>query len=263
MIILIFPYGNHSNRLIQTVHIEALCKEYGIKYWNPSFYDMANTYGIEVNSHFCKIFILLVRPLVKLRLFRRCIFSLEGKNEVYRNYLLERKNSVVFVGGFRFRCFDLTQRYKEYFRERYSVKKLTKEYYNVLHIMESYDLSVGIHVRRGDYKKHQKGKYFYNDDVYRKHILRFSELNNYKNILFIIFSDEAVNESTLIPEKVQYIVSRNPYHIDHSLMSNCDYLIGPPSTFTLWASYMGGVNYYHIEDPTKQMDMEDFKISLG
>lgn len=45
-------------------------------------------------------------------------------------------------------------------------------------------------------------------------------------------------------------------------MSKCDYLNGPPSTFTLWASYMGRVKYYQIKDNTGNIYINDFSYCL-
>jgi hypothetical protein len=41
-------------------------------------------------------------------------------------------------------------------------------------------------------------------------------------------------------------------------MAHCDYLIGPPSTFTLWASFAGGAKYFHIESGGRGIDLRDF-----
>lgn len=43
-------------------------------------------------------------------------------------------------------------------------------------------------------------------------------------------------------------------------MSQCDYLIGPPSTFTGWASYIGNVPLKYIESKNIDFTLEDFKI---
>lgn len=57
--------------------------------------------------------------------------------------------------------------------------------------------------------------------------------------------------------------STNEWYIDHFLMSKCDYLIGPPSTFTMWASYIGKVKYYHIENDSGEIRLSDFKYCKG
>ena len=44
-------------------------------------------------------------------------------------------------------------------------------------------------------------------------------------------------------------------------MSMCDYLIGPPSTFTSWASFIGNVPTYHIKNKYKKIELSDFVLN--
>lgn len=56
-------------------------------------------------------------------------------------------------------------------------------------------------------------------------------------------------------------VSKCKWYEDHSLMSMCDYLIGPPSTFTSWSSFIGNVPTYHIKDKYKKIELSDFILN--
>ena len=98
---------------------------------------------------------------------------------------------------------------------------------------------VGVHIRRGEsYKEWENGRNYYADDVYLKYMSQLEkELESLysRNVIFFIFS----NDNTGIEEKGNICVSRNPWYIDQYLMSRCDYLMGPPSTFTMWSSYVG------------------------
>jgi hypothetical protein len=76
---------------------------------------------------------------------------------------------------------------------------------------------------------------------------------------FIIFSNEVI----LIKENENIIISKNKWYVDHFLMGQCDLLIGPPSTFTLWASYIGKVKYFHIENKSGKISIDDFKYCRG
>lgn len=86
------------------------------------------------------------------------------------------------------------------------------------------EVLVGVHKRRGDYKEFQGGRYYYDDGVY--------ETN--KDAVRAILEGRGF--------KVRFL--EFPLHQaleDQWLMSRCDYLIGPPSTFSAWASFMGKV----------------------
>ena len=77
---------------------------------------------------------------------------------------------------------------------------------------------------------------------------------------FIIFS----NESSSFDETSNNIyISQNAWYVDHHLMSQCDYLIGPPSTFTMWASYIGKVKYFHMKDNSGKINLCDFTLCNG
>jgi hypothetical protein len=46
---------------------------------------------------------------------------------------------------------------------------------------------------------------------------------------------------------------------DHWLMSKCDYLMGPPSTFTLWAAFMGKKLLAFIVNSESVIRIADFQ----
>lgn len=101
---------------------------------------------------------------------------------------------------------------------------------------------VGVHIRRGDYKDFEGGRYYYEDDVYER---------NKKSV-----GDEIVKSGNT-PKFVMF-----PYRSaveDQWMMSHCDYLMGPPSTFTMWASFMGKVPLGIIMDKSQTLALADFK----
>ena len=81
----------------------------------------------------------------------------------------------------------------------------------------------------------------------------------YKEILFILFS----NESISIKENENIVISKESWYFDQWIMTNCDYLIGPPSTFTGWASYIGEVPLLYMESNNVNYSLDDFKIING
>jgi len=84
-----------------------------------------------------------------------------------------------------------------------------------------------------------------------------SKLNKQCKIIF--FSNEPLS---FVEDENTYI-SKNDWYIDQFLMSKCDFLIGPPSTFTLWASYIGKVKYYHIENNNGIINLNNFLYCKG
>lgn len=43
------------------------------------------------------------------------------------------------------------------------------------------------------------------------------------------------------------------------LLARCDYIIDPPSTYTMWASFYGNVPLYMITDPTQSILLDSFQ----
>lgn len=115
---------------------------------------------------------------------------------------------------------------------------------------------VGVHVRRTDYKEWKGGRYWYSNDVYERVIDEMREALG--DVEFVVFTDEPeslsqklrnLNDPMTTPERDQW------------LMSNCDYLIGPPSTFTTWASFMGKVPLLHLMAGEQKVRLSDFVMT--
>lgn len=43
-------------------------------------------------------------------------------------------------------------------------------------------------------------------------------------------------------------------------LAECDYIIGPPSTYTMWASFYGEVPLYMVDNPSLKPVLSDFKF---
>lgn len=121
---------------------------------------------------------------------------------------------------------------------------------------------VGVHIRRGDYRTWRNGEFFFTDDVYQTYMNNLeAELMKAtgKKSLFIVFSNEKVH----LKKSDNILISLNFWYVDQQIMSLCDYLIGPVSTFTLWASYIGKAKYFHMKDDSGKIDLENFINCIG
>ena len=274
MVILYKRFGDKSNRLIQNIHFEAYCKHHDIEYHNIEFYDMENYYGIKDKYSLKKLPNVILPPIntryaiieniskfcKKININNFLIYDYmdikDRENlELYDSQILANKDKIIFVSGWEFRVKNLVNQYKDYFIKKYTPINLnSEEYNNIKNQFQNYDLKVGIHMRRGDYRNWENGKYYYEDEVYNDKIEQFYNLFPNKKILFIIFSNE---EITLKPQH-DYIISKCQWYEDHSLLSLCDYIIGPPSTFTLWASFIGNVPLMYILTKDTEVNIKQF-----
>ena len=108
---------------------------------------------------------------------------------------------------------------------------------------------IGIHIRRRDYKTWQGGKYYYSFETYRGIMSQVKQLYPEKRICFYIASDEQVLWDPFKDLPCIHIEKANAA-TDLYALSLCDRLVGPPSTFSRWASFVNKVPLYFIFDKT-------------
>ncbi|MFD3001491.1 hypothetical protein ACFS7Z_14065 [Pontibacter toksunensis] len=116
---------------------------------------------------------------------------------------------------------------------------------------------VGVHIRRSDYRWFKRGAYYFQDSTYYNYMAALeTELQAAgKSVSFLLSSDEKLNQS--------HFKGLNTFQISNSVdvedlyaLSLTDYIIGVPSTFSMWASFYGKV-------PLRILQFEDEKISLN
>jgi hypothetical protein len=268
LIVLFRGYCDHSNRLFQNVHFEAFCLEHGIAYSNPTLHDLRAYYVVPAGSQ--KRFTAwvlrskVVAALRRLGLLPNVItFATESDNA---RLMSKAGRRTLYVDGWAFRVHDLTKKYRERLAAGYALKEEYLRGNETLGRMMAVDrgryVLAAVHVRRGDYRRWSGGAYYFSDDVYRLY-MRAMETRvraTYGNgVVFVVFSAD----ETSFVDGEDLVVSKNPWYVDHYLMSQCDYIIGPPSTFSMWASYMGGAKYLHITDASGRIDLDRFAVCTG
>jgi hypothetical protein len=220
---------------------------------------------VSKSLHNClKLKILKIDTIVKMIKYLKIKnINIIDTEKYHINDLLSKPVSRnIYVGGGNFRVPELTEKYQDYFIGKYTLKeKYIKDnkLYNLMNSPKIKDaIKIGVHIRRGDYKIWANGKYYFDDNVYKKYMYTLANEIKHKynrNIHYVIFS----NKKTDIFENEYIYKSTEKWYIDHFLMSKCDYLIGPPSTFTMWASYIGKVKYYHIRNNSGNINLNDFQ----
>lgn len=117
---------------------------------------------------------------------------------------------------------------------------------------KEYDMTVGVHIRRGDYKYWQCGHYFLEMRQYCwicKNILKMFPNSKLK---FFISTNE--NISTEDWNEIDYfVIDQSSAMKDLYGLSKCDMIIGPPSSFSRWAAFIGEKKLCFVQDK-KQND---------
>jgi hypothetical protein len=123
---------------------------------------------------------------------------------------------------------------------------------------KNYDLLIGVHIRRGDYKDFQGGKYYFSDEVYRAYQKKVAALFAGKKIKFYIFSNEKIELQNFSGLDTYFNPAASSVY-DMWAMSQCDYIIGPLSTFSMWASFWNKTPLYIMDAPNNDIEISQFK----
>lgn len=121
-------------------------------------------------------------------------------------------------------------------------------------------VTVGVHMRGGDYRTYLGGKYFYEPPVYRKYMEQVKTLLEAqgKQVRFLLCTNERVASSDF-PGLELLRQQGTDLLVDLYGLSRCDYIIGPPSTFSQWASFYGGVPLRFLMASDESVSLSDFK----
>lgn len=253
MIVLCQRYGNHANRLMQNVHLEIFCLENDIRFINADFEDMVPYFNGTSSVRIAKPLRLLSSVLPSTVMSSQKEVELDD----IKDQLIERR--IQFVSGFGYRSYKLIEKYHDYISNKYSLKPELKDK-QLLGVIDQQrtegKVLVGVHIRRTDYKEYLNGLYYYSLAQYKTIIENLRELIGKNSAYFVLFSDEKIQIN--LPNCIQ---SNGTWYQDMDSMSACDLLVGPPSTFSCWASYIGNVPQYFIEDPNRTIQLKDFQVS--
>jgi hypothetical protein len=293
MVIVSNKSGQLANRLILFAHFIANAKEYGYQVSNPSFYHYSHYFPSIRNDFFCcyparDSRLKARKPLqwaffktlknctslyekLGLKVNRFAVLDITASDrgsEIYELSCPEFANlreaaAFLFVKGWLFRDSANFKKHADLLRHFFAPAK--EHAANVSRLMErarqDCDLLVGVHVRQGDYRKWQKGKHYYTSEEYAAAMRRFSAASDAKRVKFLICSNEAQDERLFAG--LNYVLGNNHQLEDLYSFARCDLLIGPPSTYTLWASFYGAVPLFVLETAATPILADGFQIFEG
>ena len=129
---------------------------------------------------------------------------------------------------------------------------------HILSGRQNVDLLIGTHIRRGDYAEFANGRYFYSQREYFDLMKSLQLVLPGRKVRFLICSNEPVDET--IFNGLSFFTGTGDLIEDMYALAECDFIMGPPSTFTLWASFFGDKPLYQIRDKEKPVALENFVI---
>ena len=122
------------------------------------------------------------------------------------------------------------------------------------------DVVVGVHVRQGDYRTWRNGKYFFNPARYADWMREMAGLFPGRRAAFLICSDEPRNASEFPGITVE--LGAGSALADLCALAGCDYIIGPQSTYTQWASFYGNKPLLLLQSAADRLELDNFRVSF-
>lgn len=122
------------------------------------------------------------------------------------------------------------------------------------------EILIGIHVRLGDYRTYDNGKYCYSLLQYAAVMKNISTLFPDKKVCFLICSNESLDTTSF--KDISFIIGPNHIIEDMYCLTKCDYITGPPSTYTMWASFYGEVPLHMLIDIEQEITVASFSVYL-
>lgn len=282
MLIIAAKSGQLGNRLLLFANFIAWATDHNLTVLNPAFEEYAEFFTGTASDLLCCypplyftppanrflrskyykfINYLAGRKLLKIKeITRKEAFSWSKNPETEK---LDRASIICFKGWlFRDGWFveDLPK-LREYAAPIRSYFTPVEPYkINVNNLMSNLknraDIIIGIHIRQGDYERHQNGRYFYTSDRYIEVMKGAIEVFSGKNIKFLICSN--VKQDLDLFKHFNCVFGSGHFIEDMYALSECDCIIGPPSSYTMWAAFYGEKPLYMMRDVRKPIKLNDF-----
>lgn len=232
--------GQMCNNILQYGHAYAWGRENGRATMSMRFaYKYQYFHICNTRWHWFAVY-LFAKISAALKLLPVITFPTDKGVDTTAPELLMHKYKNAVVEGWRVEFHDLFIKYKEdiiqLFDFNSDIKEKTLKY---LGKRDETSIRLGVHIRRGDYATFCEGRYFYDDTVYLNYIKAFvKRYSNRKVKVYICGNDPHLDKDfycSQLPSIEFYFPDGNPGE-DLCVLSECDYLIGAPSTFSLVAS---------------------------
>lgn len=275
MIILHQKYGQMANRIILISHFAVTSMETGVKLRIQNFDEYKDLFDLAAlkeqkqikigkPSYFYKFLISFIYRF--FRRFNKIAFidlsdaTINHKDEFDVNrFVLENRNKLIIPEGWGFRNHEAINKHSQEIRSIFQPTKATTAILNKFKKKEN-EIFIGLHMRKGDYQEYMNGKYYYSDEDYLKFLDHIKNIFSQFEYKIILFSNEKL-DSNLLNETI--IEGPGTLIEDFFMLSRCDYIIGPPSTFSLVAAFLGNKKFFHIEISTNLPEINDFKITTS
>jgi hypothetical protein len=289
--------GRLANRMVLFANFIAFAKEQGHRVANVTFHSYADLFQTTSRDIYCRYPVPSRRSWIDvipgaspaLRRSRLLVHAVRGASVVNEKIpllgsramtlredrtrqctILEspevlarvQNARVVFAYGWNFRAPASVRRHadeiRNYFRPVPAHEQASRD--AVERLRRDAEVVVGIHVRRTDYRGWKQGKYFYEVSQYLAAMRQLAEQFSGRRVSFLVCGDEPRRLEEFPGLKIGPGTG-SPVG-DLFALARCDYLLGPPSTFSQWASFYGNTPLFHLYDPAEKIELGKFQVSF-
>jgi hypothetical protein len=169
-------------------------------------------------------------------------------------------SQISFAVGWYFRAVDCVQRHAEKIRRYFQPVEncVQRAVGTVNRLRQESDTVVGVHVRHGDYREWLEGEHFHPASQYATWMHQVREQFSKRKVAFFVCSDEQRNRSEFPGLQVEFGCPKSPLGDLYGL-AECDYIFGPVSTFSMWASFYGNKRLFLIRSRKDRIELNGFR----
>lgn len=255
--------GRMCNNILQYGHLYAWGRENGRETISMRFAYKYPYFRISRTGKHNIFRYLLSKYGAKAGLFPVVSFDEEGMDTTQNEARMLAARNVV-VQGWYARFYPEFLKYfdeiRDLFSFRSSIEKRTAGF--IADRTAPGSVRLGLHVRRGDYARWYGGRYFYSDQVYIGIIEKFHDFAGKDVTVFICTNDSSLDlcsyRKKFDETGVKVVLADGNEAEDLCLLSECDYLIGPPSTYSLVAAMYRDLPLCWVKDPDLPLTEESF-----
>ncbi len=288
--------GRLANRMVLFANFIAWAEEQGDRVMNPTFHSYAHLFETTRRDIYCQypaparqswmdVFPGVSAVIRGTRLFFRVARAAGGLNEklpVFGKGVVTLRQTpgkditaldgpevqvkirdarIILVNGWNFRVPHLVQRHAEklklYFQPIAELEQASRQAVNGLR--QEANVLVGVHIRRGDYSNWRGGQCFFEISRYASWMRELDEQLRPRKVSFLVCSDEPREKNEFSGLSVEFGAG-TPVG-DLYALAKCDYIFGPLSTFSQWASFYGGKPLLHLSDKNARVELARFSVS--
>lgn len=278
--LVIYASGDRSgNQFVAASMLIASAEEHGVPYYYTRFKPANTIKHLNGGLHCLRSFTgksdLFLRLCNRVRHLPPCLLKLfrldfwyepKGLVEQYVEKFIRAAsdNKIHMWDMWLYTDFKALLKHQDEVRRRLSLKdEYTAAAQRVAAKARTADsILVGVHIRRTDYKEWQGGRLYFSTSQYREWMQQCVQASP-KPVHFIICSDERFDEAAFSEGFEHVTFSHENVVTDMAVLSLCDYIIGPPSTFSGFASFLGKTPKFSLNGTDSRISsLEQFRIYL-